>query len=66
MEQVSLALGHAGPAFTARVDVHLDADNMPDPAVLEAFGQEDTGPEPARPKSGSASLPFAFRRAYHW
>ena len=46
IEQVSLSLGHHDPAFTARVYVHLDATDMPDPAALHDFGREGSERKP--------------------
>ena len=47
IEQVSLSLGHHDPAFTARVYVHLDATDMPDPAAFDDFGREGSAPRAA-------------------
>lgn len=35
--QAQLWLGHHDPGFTARTYVHLDADDLPDPAIFDSY-----------------------------
>jgi integrase len=35
--QAQLWLGHHDPGFTARTYVHLDSDDLPDPAIFDSY-----------------------------
>lgn len=44
--QAQLWLGHHDPGFTARTYVHLDASDLPDPAIFDSyFAESDRAPD---------------------
>lgn len=53
--QAQLWLGHHDPGFTARTYVHLDASDLPDPAIFDSyFGVQATVSEQGVPDTLAA------------
>lgn len=39
--QAQFWLGHHDPGFTARTYVHLDSDDLPDPAIFDTYFESE-------------------------